>query len=263
MGWGYSELSIIVGLGLMAYTLIGATLVTVPRKNWLFFLSLSLLLLHSLMLGALFSNSSKLGYGRFGFEAWVCGSSVGLRADSQLSGYLNKGKSVLGDRAVIVRGSEDSYSAQESLASVGAVIKSHSVSLPISDSFEFELGANGDLRNFKDMVQYSGESGEPGILVEDQKTSCTGQKNSSWNVYVARVDAKTKSFEWEARSLSDFSTDRVRLSLSERSKESAGDCVLMEYGVKRAAPEHSCYSLLSNGYSLCRDSFCMSGGLEK
>ena len=194
--------------------------------NWLFFLSLSLLLLHSLMLGALFSNSSKLGYGRFGFEAWVCGSSVGLRADSPLSGYLNKGKSVLGDRAVIVRGSEDSYSAQEALASVGAVIKSHSVSLPISDSFEFELGANGDLRNFKDMVQYSGESGEPGILVEDQKTSCTGQKNSSWNVYVARVDAKTKSFEWEA-------------------------------------PEHSCYSLLSDGYSLCRDSFCMSGGLEK
>ncbi|MDQ5913837.1 MAG: hypothetical protein QG623_456, partial [Patescibacteria group bacterium] len=173
MRWEYSSLSLLMWASFVLYGLIIAGLFILIARNHnkkqSFNLSaVGLVGIHVLLLVVLGFNSSASNSSRVGFEIWVCGRQVELKASSVVSKFksLNDAR-FSSDETLIVNGEESRVKLLENLESAGlsASLDKSGLNVPISRPFELKASSSGSLSWLSDSVKYSGPSGSPMLEV--------------------------------------------------------------------------------------------------
>lgn len=206
---------------------------------------------HVVLLLSLGFGEARASSKKVGFEAWVCGRQIGILEQEGLQRLVDgDGKAYFGGGGfLVVPGAESSFGvlAKLKVAGLGLDGSYKEIGLPVSKEFELKSKASSSPAWLSGAVNYSGFNGTAMVSVKDGAVDCPYVSNEAWNVFVARVDNKNKSYSWQKVELGDLAKLKVRGS----DGDDLPDCVVMDYGEVKLKAEYRCGYLLKNDSKRC------------
>ena len=249
----------VMWVGLMLYIGIAALLfrlISKGRKKSLSFAicAVFVTIIHAVLLLSLGFSEATGTSKQVGFEVWVCGKQVEIDKQDSLRRLISgDGKAYFsGDNMLAVPGAESKFGVLENLKRAGLGLNSakKEISLPVSKDFELKAKAGGSPVWLNEAVGYSGDNGAANLAVADGGVDCPYTQSDVWNVFVARVDSKEKTYRWQKNALSDLASVKVNGS----DGDDLPDCVVLDYGEAKLKAEYRCGYLLKNDAKRCANS---------
>jgi hypothetical protein len=254
MRWGYSNLSLVMWVGLGLYALIlGGFFKFVSegrnKKRAFNILAISLVAVHSVLLISLGLNDSAASLKKVGFEVWVCGKPIQV-SDSTPTGRLFRDGGYFSEKMLNVNSDEANLRLGAQLKQAGIVYSNSAVTLPVSNSFELKVAGDSSLDWLRGSLKYPADTNQPSLVVENSKLACPTGDAGVWNIFLAKVDNEKKSYVWQKLSLTDLSAALVRAS----DGNDIPDCLVMDYDIAKVTAEYRCADILKNDEKRCPDS---------
>lgn len=255
MRWDYSDLSLMMWLGLMLYVVVlGALFLAVlKKKNKRKSFNASaivLVSLHLIFIVLLNFSSSVASSGKVGFEIWACGRQVDVAKGSNSAGtIISKDFARFGDdRELIINGDIASAKLKESFESAGLKIDQvgGGFGIPISKDFELKVSSGGTLPWLKDSIIYPNNS-EPLLSIKSGSVVCPYGGSDEWNIFIARVDNKNLTYSWQRVEFSEL----AGIVTGASDGGDLPDCIVLDYDAKKTKPDHRCSYLLKNDSVRC------------
>lgn len=254
MRWGYSNLSLIMWVGLALYVCALAgffKLVSSGRskKKAFSYMAISIVAVHSVLLVSLGLNDSAASLKKVGFEVWVCGKAIQV-ADSSPAGRILRDGGYFSEKMVNVNSDESSLRVGSKLKEAGLVYSDSSASVPITNTFELKVAGDSSLDWLKESLQYPASTNQPSLVIDNGKLVCPTGDSGTWNIFMAKVDNEKKTYIWQRLTLAELPAALVRAS----DGNDVPDCLVMDYDIAKETPEYQCADILKNDEKRCPDS---------
>lgn len=258
MRWEYSSLSLLMWLGLILYGVatVGLFVLISKSRNKKYSFNLcatAIVSIHVFLLIGLGFSSSASSSKKVGFEAWVCGRQVEIRASNSTSSFTSGDDARFSsDKTLIVNGENGKVQLLPSLKAAGlkSEVPAGRFQIPISRAFELKTSSDSSLSWLNDSLKYPTASVSPVLDVSSGGVVCPYGGSDEWNVFVASVDNENNTYSWKRLQFGELSALRVTAS----DGGDLPDCVVFDYGPKKATPEHRCAYLLKNDSERCPSS---------
>ncbi len=256
MRWDYTSLSVVMWAGLMLYAGIAVLLFRLVskgrKKNVSFAICAAMItVVHAVLLISLGFSEATATSKKVGFEVWACGRQVELDTQQGFRRVVGSdGTAYFGaDNMLVVPGAEKNFGVLAELKKAGLsldVVKQE-VGLPVSKNFELRAKAGSAPAWLNSAVDYSGSNGSAKLVAADGKVDCPYRQGEIWNIFVARVDSKNKTYSWQKVALQDL----AKLKVNGTDGDDLPDCVVFDYDEPKLKAEYRCGYLLKNDAQRC------------
>jgi len=210
--------------------------------------AISLVLVHSVILVSLGLNDSAASLKKVSFEVWACDKQIQV-ADNPPTGRLFREGGYFTDRTLNVNNDQENLRLGTELKSAGLTYSESSVTVPISNSFELKVAGDNSLSWLRDSLKYPASSNQPSLVLENNKLLCPTDDLGTWNIFLARVDNKMKTYTWQKVELAELAATLAHGS----DGDDLPDCLIMDYDQVKETPEYRCADILKNDVKRCPD----------
>lgn len=253
MRWGYSNVSLVMWLALVAYIVILAIFFKVVaagrnKKKTFNLAAIGLVCIHSILLVGLGLNDSVASLKKVSFEVWVCGKQVQI-ADNSPTGRIFRDGGYFSERALNVNSDEAKLRLGVELKAAGLSYSDRSVTIPVSNSFELKVAGDSNLDWLNQALKYPTGNKQPSLVIETGKLTCPTGDLGVWNIFLAVVNNETKTYSWQRINLTELAATLARSS----DGNDLADCLVMDYDIPKETPEYRCADILKNDSKRCPD----------
>ena len=240
MRWGYTNLSLVMWLGLLLYIIILAAFfkLVADGKNKKKAFNLA-----AISLGL---NDSAASLKKVSFEVWVCDKQVQL-ADNSPAGRIFRDGGYLSDKKLNLNSDDPQIRLGKELKSAGLNYSDNSVTLPISNDFEAKVAGDSNLEWLNQALKYPSDTNQPSLVLENEKLVCPSGDVGVWNVFLARVNNDKKTYTWQKVNLVELTATLAHAE----DGDNLTDCLVMDFDSVKETPEYRCADILKNDSKRC------------